>query len=274
MATKPNTSTADKQRRQRIILAVAGVALIGLAAFQLPKLFGGDSSTTSEPAVSTSSAVGEEQTVGVSSPAPSSSTGASTSLPGAPTSSALPPVPTTVGPGGIFVGGVAVTPARTPKAGPAQLWSISRFQWKDPFVQQVKEDVSSSSSSPSSTSASPPPAPPAGSDSVSPGTTQSAAPGGQVATGKPKFATIAVNGAPVGVGLKQAFPASKQFTLVALSPTSATVTIKGGKVSGGNSVALQLNQAVTLVNDRTKDRYRLQLLYVGAVPEQVTSYQP
>jgi hypothetical protein len=61
---------------------------------------------------------------------------------------------------------------------------------------------------------------------------------------------------------------------VALSPTSATVTIKGGKVSGGNSVALQLNQAVTLVNDRTKDRYRLQLLYVGAVPEQVTSYQP
>jgi hypothetical protein len=37
---------------------------------------------------------------------------------------------------------------------------------------------------------------------------------------------------------------------------------------------LQLNQAVTLVNDRTKDRYRLQLLYVGAVPEQVTSYQP
>jgi hypothetical protein len=95
-----------------------------------------------------------------------------------------------------------------------------------------------------------------------------------VATGKPKFATIAVNGAPVGVGLKQAFPASKQFTLVALSPTSATVTIKGGKVSGGNSVALQLNQAVTLVNDRTKDRYRLQLLYVGAVPEQVTSYKP
>jgi hypothetical protein len=272
MATKPNTSTADKKRRQRIILAVAGVALIGLAAFQLPKLFGGDASTTSQPAASTSSVSGEEQTVGATSPAPSSSTGASTSVPGAPTSSALPPVPTTVGPGGIFVGGIAVTPARTPKAGPAQLWSISRFQWKDPFVQQVKEDVSSSSSSPSS--ASPPPAPPAGSDSVSPGTTQSAAPSGQVATGKPKFATIAVNGAPVGVGLKQAFPASKQFTLVALSPTSATVTIKGGKVSGGNSVALQLNQAVTLVNDRTKDRYRLQLLYVGAVPEQVTSYQP
>jgi hypothetical protein len=262
MATKPNTNTADKQRRQRLLLVVAGVALIGLAAFQLPKLLGGDSSSTSEPATSTSSVSGEEQSVGVSSPAPSSSTGA-------PTSVALPTLPTSVGPGGIYVGGVAVTPARAPKAGPAQLWSISRFQWKDPFVQQVKE-AESSSSAPSSSAPAPQPQ-----ASPEPDSAPTPAPNtGQVATGKPKFATISVNGAPVGVSLKQAFPASKQFTLVALSPTSATLTINGGKLSGGSSVALQLNQAVTLVNDKTKDRYRLQLLYVGAVPEQVTSYKP
>jgi hypothetical protein len=106
---------------------------------------------------------------------------------------------------------------------------------------------------------------------VVPGASQAA----PVAAGAPKFATIAVNGAPSPVGLKQAFPAAtKQFSLVALTPTSATVTIRGGKTAKGKTVALQVNQPVTLVNQSSKQRYRLQLLYVGAVPEQVTSFSP
>jgi hypothetical protein len=260
MASKTDTTAAQKARRQKIFLAVGGVLLLALAAFQLPKVFGGSSSTTSEPAAATSTPAAVQSGTAVT-PAPGAVTPPGTAA------SPLPGATTAIRPGGTYVVGVAVSPALVPKAGAGQLWSISRFEWKDPFVQQVKEaEAAASAAQPA---ASPPP-PASAEPDVVPGQTKAA----PAAAGAPKFATIAVNGTPAAVGLKQAFPATKQFTLAALTRNSATVTIRGGSTAKGKAVALQLNQPVTLVNQKSKQRYRLQLLYVGAVPEQVTSYSP
>src|SRR5581483_1216438 len=51
MTTKTDT-LAQKQRKQKIVLAIGGVALAGVLAFQLPKLLGNDGSSaaTATPA--------------------------------------------------------------------------------------------------------------------------------------------------------------------------------------------------------------------------------
>jgi hypothetical protein len=268
MASK-TTTTQEKQRRQKIILAVGGVLLLVLAAFQLTKVLGGSSSSAATEPAATSTAAGQEtagSTVAPGSTAPGAGLPAAT----APLDGGTTPLPP-AGPapkGSAYVVGVPVSPSLAPRAATGQLWSISRFAWKDPFVQQVKEAADSSSgAAPAQQQVAPQPAPSAEPDVV-PGAAQA---GTGVTAGAPKFATIAVNGTSAGVGLKTAFPAAtRQFTLQALTPTSATVSIRGG----GKTFALQLNQPVTLVNGKTKQRYRLQLLYVGAVPEKVTTFSP
>lgn len=95
---------AAKERKQKIFVAVGGVVLLALLAFQLPKLLGGSESAAATPA-------GETTTVG------------GETTPGAPAPTAIP---------------VALVDTDRPLAlGPGQLRSFSVFTRKDPFIQQV-----------------------------------------------------------------------------------------------------------------------------------------
>ena len=49
MATKPDLIKAQKERKQKILLAVGGVLLIGVLALQLPKLLKHSSSADRRP---------------------------------------------------------------------------------------------------------------------------------------------------------------------------------------------------------------------------------
>ena len=92
---------AARERKQKIFLVVGGVLLLGLLAFQLPKLLGGSSAPAAAPA--------EETTLAD------------------PTGAVLPRVTN-----------VALVDTDRPLgAAPGKLTSFSVFSPKDPFVQQV-----------------------------------------------------------------------------------------------------------------------------------------
>lgn len=272
MATKTDATAAAKQRRQIVILAVGGVLLLGLAAFQLPKLLGGSSESTPAPAPTTTAATGEEA------PAPIGSTGGT----GAAGSTGTPVLPT-LGPGGVYVAGIPVTPARKPPAQVGQLWSISRFEWKDPFVQQVDEKEAASaaagpetSSAPSQTPTQPPvqaqpPAPQA-----APGGTRTAQSGPGQAQAAPLVATISINGTPATVSLGAAFPEpDRPFLLTGLTADSATIKPRSGTFGNGKkTVTLTTETGVVLANPKTGKRYALKLLYTAASQQTVTYGTP
>lgn len=273
MATKTDATAAAKQRRQIMILAVGGVLLLGLAAFQLPKLLGGSSSeSTPAPAPTTTAATGEET------PAPAGSTGGT----GATGSTGTPVLPT-LGPGGVYVAGIPVTPARRPAAQVGQLWSISRFQWKDPFVQQVSEEGRAGAAGPETasvpTSQTPtqppvqaqPPAPQA-----APGGARSGQSGRGQAQAAPLVATISINGTPATVSLGAAFPEpDRPFLLTGLTADSATIKPRSGTFGNGKkTVTLTADTGVVLANPKTGKRYALKLLYTAASQQTVTYGAP
>ena len=122
MATKADPAVA-KQRQQKIILIVGGVIFAALIAIQGPKLMkqlkGRDRSA---PAARPASA-------------PDTTAGTSTTGTGA---TAVPSVGTTWS--GREVAGIVIRSAGAPPAGSGQLWSLSTFKAKDPFVPQVKDE--------------------------------------------------------------------------------------------------------------------------------------
>jgi len=96
---------AARERKQKIFVMVGGVLLLGLLAFQLPRLLGGSSS----PAVAPSEA------------------------------STLASDPTTAAPRRVAAATLVDTDRRL-GATPGKLTSLSLFKVKDPFVQQVVPD--------------------------------------------------------------------------------------------------------------------------------------
>jgi hypothetical protein len=92
---------AARERKQKIFVVIGGVLLLGLLAFQLPKLLGGSESSSAAPA--------EETTVG-----------------GDPTPATSPSQPV-----------VLVDTDRPHAPDPGKLRSFSVFGKKDPFEQQV-----------------------------------------------------------------------------------------------------------------------------------------
>jgi hypothetical protein len=95
---------AAKERKQKIFVAIGGVVLLALLAFQLPKLLGGSESPSAAPAAETTT-VGGETTPGAQVPTP------------------------------IPVG--LVDTDRPLALGPGHLRSFTVFTRKDPFVQQI-----------------------------------------------------------------------------------------------------------------------------------------
>ncbi|TML70172.1 MAG: hypothetical protein E6G14_05640 [Actinobacteria bacterium] len=260
MARKVDVAAA-KQRQQRTILIVLGVVFVGLAAFQGPKLMKqlkGNSNSSAAPAVTTP-ADGSGTTTTPTSP------GGGTTAPAVVTGSTHVQ--------SAKVAGVILKPAGPPAAGTGQLWSLSRFKAKDPFVQQVK--VATAASGPAGSAA-------PGSSPVSGPTPNGQAAGASGVLAKPTtttptvlgYATLIVNGKAQQLQLKQLFPKGlPTFVLLAVDKGSVKIGVAGGKFTDGAAVKLVLGKRVTLMNTTTGQRFVMKLVFTGAQPEQIAGFK-
>jgi hypothetical protein len=252
MATKVDPLVA-KQRQQKMILIFGAVILAGLLAFQGPKLMKHNSSKSSSAApTATTTTTGTAPTT-----TPTTTPSGATTLPAV----------STGGTGGqtAQVAGVALRAAGAPSARTGQLWSLSRFKTKDPFVPRVKNGSSSGSGTPGKTSA--------------PGTTAPGSTTGPVATPTTSspvvlgYATLMVNGKPQQLQLKQLFPkAQPTFVLLGVDKKSVRIGVAGGKFTGGGAVKLALGKPVTVLNTTTGQRFVMKLVFTGAQPEQIAGF--
>jgi hypothetical protein len=226
-----------KAKRQKIIAGVLGLVLVGVLMFQAPKIlgmFGGSSSTASEPAAT---------------PAPAPVTPAP-ATPGTPAPAAAAPSAT----------GSAALVDSDPAAVPAdgQLVTFDRFESKDPFVQQVGDETESGQAS------APPSAPvdtgAKADDTKQDGGSASPAPKPQPAS---STVTIAVNGTEHEVSPGGSFPQDDPiFRLVSLKQGTAKVGIVGGGyANGAPTITLKKGgKPVTLMNTADSTTYVLRFL--------------
>jgi hypothetical protein len=271
MATKADAAAVAAKRRQQInVLAVGGVLLAGLVMLQAPKVLnhGKKSSSTSASTTSTSTA---GSTTDATSTTDSTSTGSSTD--GA---TATPSTPTTTpvtvagnGPAA-KVAGVIVRSAGAPKAGEGQLWSLSRFKVRDPFVQQVADASGTTGSSAGGAKAG------AGATAGKAGATKT---GGVVVptTVTPAaiaYVTLMVNGKPQQLTLRDVFPKGQPtFVVRGVGKKFVAIGVAGGGFVGGAVVKLEFGQAVTLMNTATGQRFVMKLVYTGPQPEQIAGFK-
>jgi hypothetical protein len=221
-----------KARKQKIVLAVLGVVLLGVLAYQAPTimgLFGGGSSeVASEPAP----------------PAPP----APTARTGTPTPAAAP------------VGGSAqlVDTDVAPEPTQGQLVTFDRFESKDPFAQQAEED--------DGTAAAPDTAAPKDSGPAGDPGASAPPPAPPPPAAKAESATISVNGISSSVAVGGTFPEGDPiFKLVALTKTTAKVGIVDGTYATG-SATITLKRGgkpVTLMNTADGTTYVLRLVSVS-----------
>ena len=236
MAKKHVDPLKEKEKKQKILLAVLGVLFIGLLGFQGPKTW----KRLHPPAAPVQAS--------------------------APTTTAAPPAgtPTLAAPtlGGSgessgTTGSESLTSLGTATLQEGQLASFSRFASKDPFAQQISDEDKGSSSPSGSSSGS-------GSKTATP-----------VASGSkpaPGSAVISVNGTLYAVAVGTDFPQASAtdpsvvslFHLVSLTAHTAKISIVGGSYSNGSpAVTLTENKPVTLMNTADGTRYKLILKPAG-----------
>jgi hypothetical protein len=229
---------AAKEAKQKKLLIALGVVLLGLMAFQLPKLMGG-----SEPAAAPATTVpvaGDPATVAPASPGAVSPTTGAADL-------------------------AAAAKGARPKAGESQLASFTLFEAKDPFVQKIVEQTDSGK-------------PASGADSGKGASAGAAAGGITVGGGSTpavvyEFATLSVNGEPEAVTLKGEFPVDDpMFVVAAVGKSQIKVGVAGGKLTNGKLATIKLGKSLTLVNDATGARYVIQLLFTGSAPEATAAF--
>ena len=241
-----------KAKRQKMIAAVGGVLLLGLLAFQVPR---------------TMKMLHQQNANAASADTTTTSTTPTTTGPIAPPSlgggNATASSASNVSSDG--VNDPDVVPA--PQSG--QLLAFSRFRTKDPFSQQLDfncggEDSSGCGGSATTTTTTPKPAKPKTGVTVSPAPTKTPPPPSKAST-KLTSAVISVNGISETINVGASFPASSPtFKLVSLTKTSAKVGIAGGSLeSGHQTVTLQKNKPLTLMNTADGTRYVLRLLSVS-----------
>jgi hypothetical protein len=233
-----------KAKRQKIILAVLGVVLVGVLIFQAPTImgmFGGGSSSTATEAASTTPAA-----------APAAPVTPAAATPGAPAAAV---------PAGTAAQLVDSDPVPEPATG--QLVTFDRFETKDPFAQQVSN--APASSAPAG------PAVPVDADAKAKdpaGDANQPAPdtGDSSYSVAPTAATISVNGASHEVKVGATFPETDPiFRLVSLKGGTARVGIVGGGYANGSqTVTLKKGgKPVTLMNTADGTTYVLRLVSVG-----------
>jgi hypothetical protein len=226
MAT-PNPR-ADRERKQKIFVAIGGLVLLALLAFQLPKLLGGSDSTAAGTTTDTATVAGET----------------------------APPVDTAV-PGSIGL----VDTDRPLAPGPGQLRSFGTFTRKDPFVQQLATPSGGEGGAGTGATGGGKP----GDDRETPATpSKGFSVGGDAAL---SVTVISVNGARQTLAPGMAFPrADPVFVLVSEQPGSKSVVVSvagGAYANGDRATKLTLGQPLVLVNTTTGARYRLVLVAVG-----------
>jgi hypothetical protein len=216
-----------KEKKQKIIAGVGGVLLLGLLAFQVPRVM-----KMMHPA------------------------GAPAAVAAATTTTSATPSSTEPTDGSSSSGGAGLI-ASSGGATEGQLTSFSRFESKDPFQQQVDESTTAASASaPASASASSGGGKTGSSPSGGSGPT---APSGGGTQPAPGGAVISVNGTLMTVATGSNFPESSPlFHLISVTSTTAKISIAGGSYSSGAaSVTLHLNKPVTLMNTADGTRYKL-----------------
>jgi hypothetical protein len=251
-----DNAKAAKAKKQKIILIGGAVLLAAVAAFQVPKLMKGGSTSTPPAAAATgsdSSAVSAGSTSTASTPAAAA--------------------PTSTGKTVAVVAGVPL------KAGPSvhlatnQLVSFTLFDVKDPFVQQADDTTAT----PDAVAPAATPTTDATGDgaAVAPPIT-SASQGTPPATEKPAplvYATIDFDGKPQQLQVKAEFPTDEPlFVLRSLKKKRAKIGVAGGAFDDGSTITLKLNKKVTLVNTATGVRYELKLVYTGTTPEVIEGF--
>jgi hypothetical protein len=279
MATKVD-AVAARRRQQIIVLAVGGLLLAGLVMLQAPKVLnhGKKSSTTS---ASTSTSSGTEPTTSdtTTTPTDSGSTTGATTTP----STTTPVAPPVIANGpATKVAGVIVRSAGAPRPDTGQLWSLTRFKVRDPFVQQVSDKSATAASSGT-----------AGSTGSTTGANGSAAPAAAAGAGAKAgagstnavvpttvtpaaiaYLTLMVNGNAQQLTLKDVFPKGQPtFVVRNVAKNIVTIGVAGGRFVGGAVVKLQLGKAVTLMNTATGQRFVMKLVYTGSQPEQIAGFK-
>jgi hypothetical protein len=262
-------TTAEKQRRQKKILIVLGVALLGVLVLQGPKLLD-QLNGSSTPAAAPADTSGGTTTASGSTVVPS---GAAATTPtgtvaGSTTTTTTVPagVPRTV------LVGVTVGAGALQKPGQGQLRAFTLFTAKDPFVQQLPQEPAQSDAAPSGGSSSGE-AKGSGSSSGGGSSSTGGSSSGAVTAEPFAFATLSINGKDSAVEVKQAFPEKAPlFKLVSLKKKTAKIAVAGGAFTDGQTVTLTLGKPLTLVNTATGARYVVELVYVGTEPEQVEGF--
>jgi hypothetical protein len=247
-----------KAKKQKVILAVGGVLLLALLAFQVPrtmKMMKGQNQSASSSTPSTTTAT----TAGSTPLAPPSLDGSSTAATSAPSGAST---------ASTSADGVS-DPSNPLPPNAGQLVSFSKFKGKDPFKQQIAQacvtdavnGAQASCASASTTST-----PTTTTKKKSAATSET---GAKVTTGgakpivaKPQTATISINGTPTEVSVGSSFPSSSPvFKLVSLTASAAKVGIAGGTYeSGAATVTLKKGKTVTLMNTADGTRYVLRLV--------------
>lgn len=238
---------AAKARKQKIILGIAGVLLLGLAGIQGPKLW--------------------KQ---LNPPAPQAVAAPATATPGAQVVPSGSPAPVSaVGDARTILSSVATKGGAVGGPNESQLVSFTLFETKDPFVPQLSDKpvAGTPAAGPTATA-------PAGPSSTG-GAPASAPAGGTAATPAlpPTYATIELNGAMQQLKLKDAFPkVDPVFVLKSLKRKAARIAVAGGTFKDFATVELKLGKKTTLMDVATGVRYVVELVYTGSAPEQVESF--
>jgi hypothetical protein len=242
-----------KAKRQKVMLAVGSVLLLGLLAFQVPRTMkmmkSPTASSSSSPSTTTTSAAGSTP---LAPPSLDGSSTAATSGSGAASTAST------------STDGVS-DPSNPLPPNSGQLVSFSKFKSKDPFHQQISDCTAELSGAggcgSSTTSASSKPASTQKPGSSSPPSLVVTSGSKPIAV-KAKQATISVNGIAGTVTVGGSFPTSAPvFTLVSLTRTSAKIGIAGGSYeNGAATVTLVKGKTVTLMNTADGARYTLRLL--------------
>jgi hypothetical protein len=246
-----------KAKRQKVMLAVGSVLLLGLLAFQVPRtmkmLKSPTASSSSSPPTATTST-----TAGSTPLAPPSLDGSSTAATSAASGDSTASKSTD---------GVS-DPSNPLPPNSGQLVSFSKFKSKDPFHQQISDCGGDSTATGASTCASDTPtaAPkPVSTPKPSSGSTPSSSlftGGSKAPAAKVTRATISVNGVASTVNVGRSFPAAAPvFTLVSLTSSAAKIGIAGGSYeNGAATISVKKGQAVTLMNTADGTRYVLRFV--------------
>jgi hypothetical protein len=261
MAAKKIDPAKQKEKRQKIIAIIGAVLLLGLLAFQLPRV------------------MKMMHKKGIAS-------ACNSACPGAPSSQPTGTAPSLAAP---TLAGSAQTTSTTPAASAdgvtsgdsapsvqqGQLASFSLFKSKDPFAQQL---YGGSSVSPGSGAAASSGSSGGGGSSASSGGSAPTVPSGSQPA--PGSAVISVNGTLMSVTVGGDFPADQpMFHLVSLTAHTAKISIVGGSyASGVATVTLRENKPLTLMNTADGTRYKLVLKPQGtpvpAAPTTSTTSAP